>query len=173
MRRFVGRTLLVCMVGCSAPTTEAAEPTLPPTTTTTAAPANAAEAVAVFEACMKAAGFDLAEIPVGDDGRPDLGALAGDAATDPGFRQAVTLCAGPLSEFLGLENSPGLRVMVLAQLQDYAACMRASGVEDFPDPVDDFDGTFAPFPPEQIPTDDSDFGPAVEACAAALGVSGE
>ncbi|HEY7583334.1 MAG TPA: hypothetical protein VIB78_06915 [Acidimicrobiia bacterium] len=171
MRRFVGGTLLACLVGCSAPTTEVSESTLPPTTT--AAPATAGEAVAVFGACMQAAGFDLSEIAVDDEGRPDMGALAGDVATDPSFRQAVTLCAGPLSEFLGLENSPGLRVMVRAQLQDYAGCMRASGVEDFPDPVADFDGTFAPFPPEQIPTEDPDFGPAVEACAAALGLSGE
>ena len=172
MRRFVGGTLLLCMVGCSAPTTQVSESTLPPTTTT-AAPATAAEAVDLFGACMEAAGFDLSEIAVDEEGRPDLGALAGDAATDPSFRQAVTLCAGPLGDFLGLENSPGLRVMVRAQLQDYAGCMRASGVEDFPDPVADFDGTFAPFPSEQIPTDDPDFGPAVEACAAALGVNAE
>ena len=172
MRRFVGGILLTCMAACSPQTTQVSESTPPPTTTTNA-PATAAAAVAVFGACMKAAGFDLSGIAVDDEGRPDLSALAGEAATDPSFRQAVTLCAGPLSDFLGLENSPGLRVMVRAQLQDYAGCMRASGVEDFPDPVADFDGTFAPFPPEQIPTDDPDFGPAVGACAAALGVNGE
>jgi hypothetical protein len=127
----------------------------------------------MFEACMAAAGYDLAEIGVDDQGRPDLRALAGDAVTDLAFRQAVSLCAGPLGEFLGLENAPGLQVMIRAQLQNYAACMRSSGVEGFPDPSPEFDGTFPPFPPEQIPTDDPEFGPAVEACAAALGVNGE
>ena len=172
MRRFLGGILLPCVVGCSAPTTQASDPTVP-TPTTTAPPATGVEAGAVFGACMTAAGFDLEEIAVDHEGRPDLSALSGEAATDPGFRQAVTLCAGPLRDFLGLENSPGLQVLIRAQLQDYAGCMRSSGVEDFPDPVADFDGTFPPFPPEQIPTDDPDFGPAVEACAAALGVSGE
>jgi hypothetical protein len=127
----------------------------------------------MFASCLEAAGFDLAELAVDDEGRPDLAALAGDAATDPAFRQAVTLCAGPLSDFLSLEGSPGLEVMVRAQLQDYASCMRASGVEDFPDPVGEFDGSFAPFPTEQIPRDDPEFAVAVEACAAALAVNGE
>ncbi|MGH8958636.1 MAG: hypothetical protein ACRDVK_08160 [Acidimicrobiia bacterium] len=172
MRRLVGGILLLCIVGCSVPAAEVSEATVP-TTTTTASPATGAEAVAMFRACMSAAGFDSEAIAVDDEGRPDLSALAGEVATDPGFRQAVTLCAGPLSGFLGLENSPGLQVMIRAQLQDYAGCMRSSGVEDFPDPVADFDGTFAPFPPEQLPTDDPDFGPAVEACAAALGVNGD
>ncbi len=126
----------------------------------------------MFGACMSAAGFDVPEIATDDEGRPDLSALSG-ASTDSGFRQAVTLCAGPLSEFLGLEDSPGLQVMIRAQLQSYAGCMRSSGVESFPDPAPDFDGTFAPFPPEQVPTDDPDFAPAVEACAAALGANGE
>lgn len=172
MRRLVGGTFFLCVLACSAPTTEVSVTTIPPTTTT-ASPSTGAEAVAMFGDCMAAAGYDLAEIGVDDEGRPDLSAVAGDAVIDPGFRQAVALCAGPLGEFLGLEDAPGLQVMIRAQLQNYAACMRSSGVENFPDPTPEFDGTFAPFPPEQIPTDDPEFGPAVEACAAALGVNGE
>lgn len=172
MNRLFGGALLLLLSACAAQTTPISVTTVP-ITTSTAPPATGAVAVARFQACMSAAGFELGEISVDGKGRPDLGALAGEAATDPGFRQAVTLCASPLSEFLRLSDSPGLLVMVRAQLQRYAGCMRSSGVEDFPDPAADFDGSFAPFPPEQIPTGDPEFGPAVEACAAALGVSSE
>ena len=78
---------------------------------------------------MESAGFDLGDVPVDESGRPDLSVLAGDASTDLEFRQALTLCAGPLTQFLGPGSSPGLRVMVQALLERYAQCMRSSGVE--------------------------------------------
>jgi hypothetical protein len=124
----------------------------------------------MFQACMTEAGFAVEPVPVDGSGRPDLSGLA-DASSDLAFRQALTECAPLLGSFLSLDDSPGLAAMVRDQLVRYSQCMRASAVEDFPDPAQEFDGTAPPFPPEQIPLEDPDFVTALEACAAALSLS--
>jgi hypothetical protein len=120
---------------------------------------------------MADAGSTLADIPLDEQGRPDLSSLVNDVSTDGAFRQALTECASLLGSYLSLESKPGLEAMVRDQLVRYAQCMRASGVEGFPDPAIDFDGTTPPFPPEQVPLADPEFGVAVDACAAALAVA--
>lgn len=120
---------------------------------------------------MTTAGFEVGEIPVDESGRPDLAELPTNAESAGGFREALTNCAPLLGSFLSLAESPGLRAMVRDQLVRYAQCMRASGVEDFPEPAPGFDGTTSPFPPEQIPLADPEFSAALESCAAAMTVS--
>lgn len=171
MRRF-----LVCLwalvFACSAPgPSEVVETTLPPTTTTVP-PAGPEEALERIRACLGEAGFPT-ELTVGEDGQPDFSALVGEATIEPGFRRALTQCAAPLLVFLELEHAPGLLALIEAQFLRFAECMRSSGVEDFPNPDPGFDGSVPPFPSEQIPRTDPEFAAAVEACAAALGVSTE
>lgn len=120
---------------------------------------------------MSQAGYEIPDIPVGEDGRLDLSGLAQDPATDSAFRQALTACSVLLSNFLVMDGSPGVAALVRDQLVRFAQCMRASGVEDFPDPLADFAGTSPPFPPEQIPIADPEFNLAVESCASAMSVS--
>ncbi len=170
----MGRTrlavVIIFLTGCTAAPTPASTTTTP-ATTTTAAPADVAGAVAAFQACMSGAGFPLAEVPLDPSGRPDLSALISDAATTVEFREALSYCAPLLGSFLALDQRPGLAALVRDQLVRYAQCMRASGVEDFPDPLMEFEGKSAPFPPEQIPLDDPEFRDVVEACASAIAVS--
>lgn len=125
----------------------------------------------MFRGCMSQAGYEIADITVGDDGRLDLSGLAQDPSTDRAFRQALTACSVLLSNFLVLDGSPGVAALVRDQLVRFAQCMRASGVEDFPDPLADFVGTSPPFPPEQIPIADPEFNLAIESCASAMSVS--
>ncbi|MGI8514777.1 MAG: hypothetical protein ACR2NT_06480 [Acidimicrobiia bacterium] len=170
----MGRTRLAVVVvflaGCTAGTTPASTTTTS-ATTTTAAPADVEGAAAAFQTCMSAAGVVLAEVPLDPSGRPDLSALASDTATTFEFREALSYCAPLLGSFLALDQRPGLAALVRDQLVRYAQCMRASGVEDFPDPLVEFEGTSAPFPSERIPLDDPEFRDAVEACASAIAVS--
>lgn len=158
------------LASCATQTTPAAT-TSPAITTTTIVPADAAAAVEVFEACMTATGQGLDDIPLDAEGRPDLGALAAGTSSGSGFRQALTECAPILGEFLDTGESPGFRALVREQLVRYAQCMRASGVEDFPDPVVSLTAANPPFVPESIPTSDPQFPAAVEACASAVAAS--
>ena len=105
MRRLLGCALLV-LSGCTAaPPTPVVETTIP-STTTTAPPADTAEAVAMLSDCMAQAGFEVT-VTVAEDGAPDLSGLIGETATAPGFRSALTDCVGPLVGFLQLDSSPG------------------------------------------------------------------
>jgi hypothetical protein len=72
---------------------------------------------------------------------------------------------------LDLSADPELAEAVKAQLLAFSACMRSQGVEGFPDPPPDFDGTTPPFPLAAIPSGDPEFGAAVDACALAVGAA--
>ena len=170
MSRFGLAVLAALVFACTFEATPASTTTIP-TTTTTAAPPTANAAAAAFRSCLISAGFEIEEIPLDESGRPDLAALSNASATEAGFREALTNCAPLLGAFLSLAESPGLLAMVREQLVRYAQCMRASGVEDFPDPASSFDGTTSPFPPEQIPLADPEINTALESCAAAMTVS--
>lgn len=160
--------LFVFLLACTVATTPASTTTAV-TTTTTALPADALAGAEMFRSCMSAAGYEVGEIPVDADGSPSLAVLADNLDATAGFRQALTDCSPLLVSFLDLDQSPGLEAMVRDQLSRYAECMRASGVEDFPEPA--AEGANLPFSPEEIPVADPEFNAAIESCAAAMTVS--
>ncbi|MGH8926839.1 MAG: hypothetical protein ACRDWH_00690 [Acidimicrobiia bacterium] len=143
------------------------------TTTTTTAPLTPESAAVAFGACLEARGFAVAQPPFDESGRPDLSAIADSVdQTTLEWRQALTSCAAilALSGALDLGANPELAEAVLAQLRTFSECMRSQGVEEFPDPLADFDGTSVPFPLSLIPLADPELATAVEACVAVIGV---
>lgn len=144
------------------------------TTTTTAAPFTAEQAAAEFQSCLADQGLIVPDLPLDEGGRPDLSALA-DAVDQNSveWRDAMTACAGVIASngALDLSGNPELAEAVRAQLVAFSTCMRSQGVEAFPDPPADFDGTMPPFPLSRIPMADPDLGSAAEACVPAVGAS--
>lgn len=168
------RPLVACLflvVACNA---AAPGPAPAVTTTATTALPSAEEAIGVFSDCLNEQGVEVDAIPTGPDGRPDLSSLAGVMSQDPlRWRSALSACAGGLvgSGALDLSADPELASLVIGQLQAFAQCMRGQGVEDFPDPAPDFDGTAAPFHLAEIPVTDPELATAVESCAAMVGAN--
>lgn len=132
------------------------------------------EATRQFQACLSGRGIEAAEIPLSDDGRADLSALAESLGDDlTGLRKALTDCSAVLaaSGALDLSTEPVMRAAVLTQLTNFSVCMRALGVETFPDPDPRFDGTRLPFTIASLPASDPEFEAAIEGCASAVGVN--
>ncbi len=141
--------------------------TVAPTTTLTTA-----DATAAFRTCLEDHGVVVPDLPVGATGKPDLGPLA--IANDAGsleFRSALADCATILAAngVLDPGSDDQLASEVLRQLERFAICMRESGVEEFPDPVDGFAGGGVPFP--VIPMTDPELSAAIEICSSALGIA--
>ncbi len=114
----------------------------------------------------------MPDLPFDDAGRPDLSALADSVdQSSADWRDALTLCAAVIvsNGALDLSAVPELAESVRAQLLAFSACMRSQGVEGFPDPPADFDGTTAPYPLDSIPSDDPELGTAAGACALTVG----
>lgn len=164
--------LVLLTVSCS----PSAEP--PPvstaTTSTAAAPLTAEQAVAEFQSCLADQGLIVPDLPLDEGGRPDLSALADSVDKNSiEWRDAMTACAGVMASngALDLSGNPELAEAVRARLVAFSTCMRSQGVEAFPDPPADFDGTTPPFPLSRIPMADPDLGSAAEACVPAVGAS--
>jgi hypothetical protein len=86
--------------------------------------------------------------------------------TERSVLDALESCGGALETgALDLSRDPEMQRLVQATLQNLVVCMRASGVEDFPDPVPGFSGVGSPFPVNRIPWDDPDLPEAVLACS--------
>lgn len=137
-------------------------------TTTTSVP-SPEEAISAFASCMAAEGVDVPAIRLDATGSPMLGDLIGALdPEDPAVRAALTACAEPLAAtgVLDVATDPELRRAVLERLEAYSACMRREGIDGFPDPVPGFDGSGAPYPPEQVPADSNGFDEAAATCAA-------
>lgn len=167
-------TAIVCLAlcACNAATnlTTATSTTAPSATTTVLL--SPEEATERFELCLSGYGVE-AEIPVNDEGRPDLAALQDSLREDlTTLREALTTCAVFLaaSGALDFSGEPVLGEAVRTQLTNFSVCMRSQGVDDFPDPDQEFDGTDLPYPMADLPVDDPEFGQAIDACAAAVGV---
>jgi hypothetical protein len=144
--------------------------TVAPTTTTV--PLTAEEAAAEFHSCLSDRGLNVPDLPLDETGRPDLSALANTMdQSSQEWREGLTACAAVIvaNGSLDLSAVPELAEGVRVQLFAFSACMRSQGVEAFPDPPADFDGTVPPFPLAAIPTDDPELGAAAEACALAVG----
>ena len=170
---------LVSVLGALAPVILACAPspalpsvTTPASTTTTVA-LTAEQAAREFRSCLGEAGLEVPDLPLDEAARPDLSALSD--AVDQGsveWREALTTCAALIvaNGALDLSSDPELAGAVRAQLVAFSTCMRSQGVEGFPDPPPNFDGTTPPFPLSVIPTDDPELGSAAEACALNVGV---
>jgi hypothetical protein len=140
-------------------------------TTTTTTPLTPDQVVVAFQDCLANHGVIVADLPLDEHGRPDLSVLAD--AIDPNsvaWKDALTVCSAVITANggLGLAGEPDLSDAVMNHLVAFSACMRSEGVEDFPDPPADFDGTSPPFPISAIPVGDPDLGPAAETCAGAV-----
>jgi hypothetical protein len=162
--------LVLAAVACNVSPESPVITTSVPTTTTV--PLTAQQAVDVFQSCLADRGFDVPELPLDEAGRPDLSALA-DLVDQhsPEWRDALASCAAVIvaSGALDFAGVPDLAEAVRAELLAFSVCMRSQGVEDFPDPGADFDGTKPPFPLDSIPSDDPELGTAAEACALTVG----
>lgn len=162
--------IAVACTGTSATTTTTTSTA--PSTTTTTIPSE--QALNLFATCLDDRGVAVEDIEVDEQGRPDLSPLA--LANDVGgaaFRAALDDCAPLLAAngLLDLSTNPELAAAVRRQLVAYAACMRKAGVEDFPNPPEDFDGRQPPFPPESIPRTDPELEGAIEHCGTELGLA--
>lgn len=163
--------LAVAAAGCSAGvTTSPTDPhsgaittTIPVTTTTIAV----GDALETYRDCLADQGVALEEISTDARGRPRMAlALAELDLSDGTVLAALEACGHIMaSGLLDLAADPELRSMVRAQLEELAECIRAGGVEDFPDPVLDFDGVGPPFPVNLIPWSDPALTDAMADCS--------
>ena len=140
--------------------------------TTTTVPLTAEQAAAEFQSCLADRGLSVPIPPLDGAARPDLSALADLIdQSSPEWREALASCAAVIvaNGALGLAEVPDLAEAVRAELLGFSACMRSQGVEGFPDPALDFDGTRPPFPVDSIPSDDPELGMAAANCTLAVG----
>lgn len=143
----------------------------PPTTTTTLGPAAGGVA---FVDCLRAEGIDVSDLGLDAQGNPLLGGLAESLdTTNPAVRAAIVTCSSFLTsaQTADLASDPELRLLVSEQLVAFTECMRAEGIETFPDPTPDFTSG-APFPLEAVPFQEAGFDDALLACQAVLGSFG-
>ena len=151
--------------GCTAAPEGTSQSTVLTVTTTTTTIAGDAAATQ-YVACLRAEGVEIDDIPIDAHGRPMLDAINNQLDyTDPATVEAVSACAGILSEgALDLGFDEDFREEVVKQLAAFSRCVRARGVDAFPDPVPGFIGIGSPYPVAEIPYDDPDLPAAVEAC---------
>lgn len=166
------RALLLAfvVVVLAVPACNDAEPvvstTIPHSSTTTTRPVDGIAATAAFVECMGDNGVEVAEIPLDADGRPRLEVMSSSLDySDPATTDALTQCASYLSEgALDLGYDADYREAVVGQLAAFSRCLRARGVEDFPDPIPGFIGIGSPYPGAEIPYNDPDLPGAVTRC---------
>ena len=160
--------LVMATASCNAAAQLPPATTIP--TTTTTVPLTPAEAAAEFHSCLTQQGLTVPDVPLDDQGRPDLSALADASAQNSAqWHEALTACAAVIvaNGALDLSADPALAEAVRTRLMAFSACMRSQGVESFPDPPADFDGTSPPFLLSAIPVADPELAPAIEACVVA------
>lgn len=112
----------------------------------------------------------IEEVPIDATGRPrlDLVVVTVDFG-DPAVAEALAVCSASLNTgALDLGAEDQLRREITKQLDDFSRCMRAEGVEDFPDPVPGFAGVGAPFAVAEIPYGDPELADAAGACRASI-----
>lgn len=133
-------------------------------TTTTSTPG--AEATAAYVECLRSEGVTVDDIPIDADGRPMLDAISSQLDySDQATVDAVAACAGILAEgALDLGYDDDYREAVVGQLAAFSRCVRARGVDEFPDPVPGFIGIGSPYPAAEIPYEDPGLPAAVDEC---------
>ncbi|HLF42044.1 MAG TPA: hypothetical protein VJA46_00795 [Acidimicrobiia bacterium] len=150
--------------GTDSLTTSTTAPTTTSTTTVTGV------AIEAFRGCLGEHGVVIEEVPLDATGRPrlDLVIMTVDFG-DPAVAEALAVCSASLNTgALDLGAEDQLRREINEQLSDFSQCMRANGVEDFPDPVPGFAGVGAPFAVAEIPYGDPELAAAAEACRASV-----
>ncbi len=133
------------------------------------------EVALLFAECMRDEGIDFPDIRVDDQGRPVLGdALDAVDTENPDFRRALTGCSSILADAgaLDVSSDPELQAAIVDELASFSECMRAEGVEDFPDPNPGFTGTGSPYSLDALPFGDPGFSDALGVCGADLGSFG-
>lgn len=144
--------------------------TTAPTTTSTTITTTTGAAVEAFRICLGEHDVVIEEVPLDATGRPrlDLVIISVDFG-DPEVAEALAVCSASLNTgALDLGTEDQLRQEINEQLSDFSRCMRANGVEDFPDPVPGFAGVGAPFAVAEIPYGDPELAAAAEACRASI-----
>lgn len=170
-RRLISAVLLVLMtVPACTGSSQPAVSTVAPTTTSTTAPVDGVAATAEFVQCMGEHGVEIAEIPLDADGRPRLEIMSDQIDySDPITTGALSQCADLLSDgALDLGYDENYRDAVVGQLAAFSRCLRARGVEGFPDPIAGFIGIGSPYPVAEIPYNDPDLPAAVTLCEATV-----
>ncbi len=156
----------LALMACTPGETGSSESTIlePEPTTTTTVPG--AEATAQYAQCLRDEGVEIDDIPLDAHGRPMLDVINTQIDySDPEAIAAVSACAGILSDgALDLGYDDDYREQVVGQLAAFSRCLRARGVEEFPDPVPGFIGIGSPYPAAEIPYEDPDLPGAVDAC---------
>jgi hypothetical protein len=90
--------------------------------------------VGKFVKCLRDAGLNVPD--PGPRGQIDYSALGPNPKKDPKFLAAQQKCAGmlpPVPKELE-EKQPPLTPLQIARAREYAKCVRAHGLPDFPDP---------------------------------------
>jgi len=125
------------------------------------------EGLAQYQECLSSEGLDVPDIPRDALGRPRMAeALKHLDLTERSVLDALEACGEELEAgTLDLSPDPEMQQLVQAALQNLVVCMRARGVEDFPEPVPAFSGVGSPFPVNRIPWADPDLPDAVLACS--------
>jgi hypothetical protein len=165
--------ILVLAVGGCVAGADGPSPTDPHglTTTTTMAETTVIlspdESLAEYRECLSNEGVDVPEIPRDALGRPRMAeALKHLDLTERSVLDALEMCGARLETgALDLADDPEMMQLVQGALQNMVVCLRARGVEDFPEPVFGFDGVGSPFPINRIPWTDPDLPEAVVACS--------
>jgi hypothetical protein len=141
--------------------------TVPPTTSTTTITGVAVEE---FRTCLAEHDVVIEEVPLDATGRPrlDMVIFSVDFG-DPAVAEALAVCSASLNTgALDLGGDDELRREINQDLLDFSQCMRANGVEDFPDSVPGFAGVGAPFAVAEIPYGDPDLASASAECRASV-----
>lgn len=159
-------SLAGCVQGADGPSPTDAHGVTTTTPATTTITQTRDEGLAAFQQCMADEGVPVPEIPRDALGRPRMAsALQHVDLTDRAVLDALELCGAHLeSGALDLGTDAEMQRLVQAALQDLVACLRARGVDGFPEPVPGFDGLGSPFPANRIPWSDPDLAAAARYC---------
>jgi hypothetical protein len=159
--------LVLALVAAACGTDSAPTTTAPPATEVT----TTTEALPDLASCMTDEGIEVGPLSYTDEGRAllDRTFLGDNDLADPALKDALDTCIDRLRDVgvrLRIGYGPSVLEEIVEQLTAYAICMRENGVDGWPDPVPDFDGSQIPFPLAAMTVGlaDGDFGEANDRC---------
>lgn len=157
----LGMLVMTTIAGCDSDDDPMTASSATPTTLTVQQTVNR------FRACLSDGGIQIPPISFGPDDRPIFDDLVRLDISDPAVRNTITGCVGPLAQrgLLDLSVDPALREAVVADLRQFAQCMRDQGISGFPDPEPQYDGSGSAFPADAVPRGTDGFQAAVNTCS--------